>query len=59
MIPANYTIKMIPDPDTRDIMLMHLEMNESEAVFSNRTIAVIKNKFEVYLVAITYRLTLI
>ena len=52
-------IKMIPDPDTRDIMLMHLGMNKSESVFSNRTIAVIKNKFEVYLAAITYRLTLI
>ena len=45
-------IKMIPDPDTRDIMLMHLGMNESGAVFSNKTIAVIKNKKESEIVAI-------
>ena len=45
-------IKMIPDPDTRDIMLMHLGMNERGAVFSNRTIAVIKNKKESEIVAI-------
>ena len=45
-------IKMIPDPDTRDIMLMHLGMNDSGAVFSNKTIAVIKNKKESEIVAI-------
>lgn len=39
-------IRMIPDPDTRDIMLMHLGMYEAGTFFSDRDIAMIKNRKE-------------
>ena len=45
-------IKMIPDPDIRDIMLMHLGMYGSGAVYSNKSIAMIKHKKESEIVAI-------
>ena len=43
---------MIPDPDIRDIMLMHLGMYGRGAVYSNKSIAMIKHKKESEIVAI-------
>ena len=45
-------IRAIPDKDTRDIMLMHLGMYGNGTVFSNKSIALIKNKKESEIVAI-------
>ena len=45
-------IRMIPDPDTRDIMLMHLGMYGSGAVYSNKSIAQIKHRKESEIIAI-------
>ena len=39
-------IRMIPDPDTRDIMLMHLGMYGSGMLFSSKSIAMIKRRKE-------------
>ena len=45
-------IRMIPDSDTRDIMLMHLGMYGSGAVYSNKSIALIKHRKESEIIAI-------
>ena len=45
-------IRLIPDTDTRDIMLMHLGMYGSGTVFSNKSIAMIKHKKESEIAAI-------
>ena len=45
-------IKMIPDKDKRDIMLMHLGMYGSGAVYSNKSIAQIKHRKESEIIAI-------
>lgn len=39
-------IRMIPDPDTREIMLMHLGMYGSGTVFTSKSIAMIKHRKE-------------
>ena len=45
-------IRAIPDPDVREIMLMHLGMYENGIFFSSKSIALIKHKKESEIVSI-------